>query len=114
VARPGLDDLTVRLVQQERCEGCGLIQTAGPDEDAGMGRDAHQTRQHLGRHAVGGGTVDYAIQPAPIARFKKKESKRSVYIPIYGPDGKIVKSVVVKNATDEPEDRTKEDRKLFG
>jgi len=50
------------------------------------------------------------------ARFKSKAGirRRPVYIPIYGPDGKIVKSVVIKNATDEPEDRTEQDRKSFG
>jgi hypothetical protein len=45
-------------------------------------------------------------------RFKgrKKESKRPVYVAIYGSDG-VVKSVVIKNATDEPEDRTDEDQR---
>ncbi len=43
-------------------------------------------------------------------RGRKSASKRPVYVAIYGPDG-IVKSVVIKNATDEPEDRTEEDRK---
>jgi hypothetical protein len=52
--------------------------------------------------------VDWARE-----RFKgrKKESKRPVYVAIYGPDG-VVKSVVIKNATDEPEDRTEEDKSL--
>ncbi len=46
-------------------------------------------------------------------RFKgrKKESKRPVYVAIYGPDG-VVKSVVIKNATDEIEDRTGQDQNL--
>ena len=46
-------------------------------------------------------------------RFKKLRvnSKRPVYVVIYGPDGEIVKSVLVRNATEEPEDRTEEDRK---
>ncbi|MGD0540009.1 MAG: hypothetical protein ABSB33_00690 [Tepidisphaeraceae bacterium] len=46
------------------------------------------------------------------SRFKKKEGtqRRPVYVPIYGPDGEILKSVLVKNAVDEPEDRTEEDR----
>ena len=44
------------------------------------------------------------------ARFKRKKTGNPVYIPIYGPDGEILKSVVVKNATDEPEDRTEQDR----
>ena len=50
------------------------------------------------------------------SRFKSKghPKPRPVYIPIYGPDGKIVKSVVINNASDEPEDRTEQDRKLFG
>lgn len=44
-------------------------------------------------------------------RFKGRKSKstRPVYVAIYGPDG-IVKSVVIKNAVDEPEDRTEQDR----
>jgi hypothetical protein len=33
------------------------------------------------------------------------------YFAIYGPDG-VVKSVVIKNATDEPEDRTDEDQSM--
>ena len=51
--------------------------------------------------------VDWAQE-----RFKgrKKKSKRPVYVAIYGPDG-VVKSIVMKNATDEPEDRTEEDRR---
>ena len=36
-------------------------------------------------------------------RFKKRKvnSKRPVYVVIYGPDGEIVKSVLVRNTTDE-------------
>jgi hypothetical protein len=45
------------------------------------------------------------------ARFKRKKGT-PIYIPIYGPDGDIVKSVVIKNDTDEPEDRTEQDRAL--
>jgi hypothetical protein len=50
------------------------------------------------------------------AWFKKRRGsvQRPVNIPIYGPNGKIVKSVVVKNATDEPEDHTEEDRRRRG
>jgi len=45
-------------------------------------------------------------------RFKKKgQSRRPTYIAIYGPDNELLMSVVVKNATDEPEDRTEADRK---
>ena len=44
---------------------------------------------------------------------RRNGSKRPVYINIYGPDGKIVKAVAVKNATDEVQDRTEEDRRLF-
>lgn len=43
-------------------------------------------------------------------RFKKKPQKRPIYIPIYGPDGEILKSVVVKDAQSDPEDRTEKDR----
>ena len=45
-------------------------------------------------------------------RLKRKKGGTPIYIPIYGPDGEIVKSVVIKNATDEPEDRTEQDREL--
>jgi hypothetical protein len=47
------------------------------------------------------------------ARFKGKKagSKRAVYVSIYGPDGVVV-AKVIKNATDEPEDRTQEERKI--
>jgi hypothetical protein len=41
---------------------------------------------------------------------RKNKSKRPVCVAIYGPDG-IIKSVVVKNATDEPEDRTEQDQR---
>ncbi|MGD1083076.1 MAG: hypothetical protein ABR881_32580 [Candidatus Sulfotelmatobacter sp.] len=43
-------------------------------------------------------------------RFKgrKSNSKRPVYLAIYGPDG-LLKSLLVKNAMDAPEDRTAED-----
>ena len=46
-------------------------------------------------------------------RFKRRKhpSKRPVYVAIYGPDG-VLKSTVIKNATDEPEDRTAKDREL--
>jgi|SRR5580704_7607171 hypothetical protein len=52
--------------------------------------------------------VDWARE-----RFKgrKSESKRPVHVAIYGPDG-LIKSVVVKNATDEPEDRTEQEQQL--
>jgi len=45
-------------------------------------------------------------------RFKRKRPvvrPRPVYVAIYGPDG-VLKSVTIKNATDEPEDRTEEDQ----
>lgn len=41
-------------------------------------------------------------------RFKKMP-KRLKSITILGPDGKVIKSVLIKNPTDEPEDRTVED-----
>lgn len=47
--------------------------------------------------------VDWARE-----RFKQKQSARTTSITIYGPRGEVLKSLVVKNATDEPEDETKE------
>jgi RNA 3'-terminal phosphate cyclase len=44
-------------------------------------------------------------------RGRKSASKRPVYVAIYGPDG-TVKSLVIRNATDEPEDRTEQDQHL--
>jgi hypothetical protein len=44
-------------------------------------------------------------------RGRKSASKRPVYVAIHGPDG-TVKSLVIKNATDEPEDRTEQDQQL--
>ena len=44
-------------------------------------------------------------------RIKKRGSTRPVYFSIRGPDGQVIKSVLVKNVTDEPEDRTEEDRR---
>ena len=59
--------------------------------------------------------VDIAVDWAR-KRFKKgrkRASRRPVYVAIYGPDG-VIKSVVIKNATDEPEDRTEEDQRMAG
>ncbi len=44
-------------------------------------------------------------------RLKKKGAGFPTCIHIYGPNGKILKSVVVKDATQEVEDQTKADRK---
>src|ERR1700752_3259707 len=44
-------------------------------------------------------------------RGRKSASKRPVYVAIHGPDG-TVKSLVIRNATDEPEDRTEQDQQL--
>ena len=44
-------------------------------------------------------------------RGRKSASKRPVYVAIHGPAG-TVKSLVIKNATDEPEDRTEKDQQL--
>ena len=41
----------------------------------------------------------------------RKGSERPQYIAIYGPDGEVVRSVLVKNVKDKVEDRTEEDRK---
>ena len=38
-------------------------------------------------------------------------SKRPKYVAILGPDGKVLKSVLVRNSEDEPEDHTDEDRR---
>jgi len=48
--------------------------------------------------------VDWARE-----RFRQKQSARTTSITIYGPKSELLRSIVVKNATDEPEDRTKED-----
>jgi hypothetical protein len=47
--------------------------------------------------------VDWARE-----RFKQRQSARTTSITIYGPKGEVLKALVVKNATDEPEDTTKE------
>lgn len=41
-------------------------------------------------------------------RFKQKESGRPKAIVIFGPKGEVLKSLHLKNATDEPEDTTKQ------
>jgi hypothetical protein len=51
---------------------------------------------------IGKVAVDWARK-----RFKQKQSERPKAITIFGPKGEVLKSLVVKNATDEPEDRTK-------
>lgn len=48
-------------------------------------------------------SVDWARE-----RFKQIQSARATSITIYGPKGEVLKSLVVKNATDESEDETKE------
>jgi hypothetical protein len=48
-------------------------------------------------------SIDWARE-----RLKQKRSARTTSITIYGPKGQVLKSVVVKNATDEPEDETEE------
>ena len=46
-------------------------------------------------------------------RFAKPHHEHSQkYIALYGPDGEVLKTIVLKNATDEPEDRTEADSKL--
>ncbi len=54
-------------------------------------------------------TADIVVEWAR-DRFKgrKSNSKRPIYLAISGPDG-LLKSLVIKNATDSPEDRTAED-----
>jgi hypothetical protein len=44
-------------------------------------------------------------------RFKKKGRGLPTRIDIYGPNGRVLKSVVVKDATQEIKDQTEEDRK---
>jgi hypothetical protein len=44
-------------------------------------------------------------------RGRKRDSKRPVYFAIRDLDGRLVMSVLVKNATDEPEDHTVEDQR---
>lgn len=51
-----------------------------------------------------------AVQWARERLKKKATSKRPTYIAIYGPDGKVLKSIVVKDAIQEVEDRTEQDR----
>lgn len=44
-------------------------------------------------------------------RFKKEQgTKRPKYVGILGPDGKVIRSVVLEGPDAEPEDRTDEDR----
>jgi hypothetical protein len=43
-------------------------------------------------------------------RFNGKDTRRSTSITIYGPNGKAIKSVVIKNASGELEDRTATDK----
>ena len=57
--------------------------------------------------------IDWARQ-----RFKgrKSESNRSVYLEIHVPDdieNWIAKAIVIKNATDEPEDRTEQQQRML-
>jgi hypothetical protein len=51
-----------------------------------------------------------AVQWARERVKKKATSKRPTYIAIYGPDGKVLKSILVKDAVQEAEDRTEQDQ----
>src|SRR5438270_5975144 len=42
-------------------------------------------------------------------RFARKPNKRPKYVAIYGPDGKVIQSVLIRDETAEPEDRTAAD-----
>ena len=50
--------------------------------------------------------VDVAIE---WARTRRKTNRRPQYVAIYGPDGKVVRSVLIGHETAEPEDRTATD-----
>src|SRR4030095_11959853 len=52
--------------------------------------------------------VDVAIEFAR-KRFQRNPNKRPKYVAIYGPDGKVVRSVLIRDETAEPEDRTATD-----
>jgi len=52
--------------------------------------------------------VDAAIEWAH-TRFASKPNKRPKYVAIYGPDGKVIQSVLIKDETAAPEDRTATD-----
>jgi hypothetical protein len=52
--------------------------------------------------------VDVAIEWAR-TRFARKPNKRPKYVAIYGPDGKVIQSVLIRDETAEPEDRTAAD-----
>ena len=45
----------------------------------------------------------------PWSRFKKVP-KRPKYVAIYGPDGRVLKSVLLKDSVSDPEDRTAEEQ----
>lgn len=53
-----------------------------------------------------------AVQWARDRIKKKGTTRRPTHIFIYGPNGKVLKSIVVKDATQEAEDQTESDRKL--
>ena len=73
----------------------------------------HVILEHIGDAALG--SVSAKVLKAGVtwakARFfcNPEGLKRPVYISIYGPDGKIVKSVAVKDKVSEPIDRTGEE-----
>src|SRR5437660_1310540 len=52
--------------------------------------------------------VDVVIEWAR-TRFARKSNRRPKYVAIYGPDGRVVQSVLISNETAPPEDRTATD-----
>ena len=63
--------------------------------------------------AVGGKVVDKILDVAidwARKRFSRKSSRRPKYVAIYGPDGKVLRSVLLAEEMAEPEDRTVVDR----
>jgi hypothetical protein len=53
--------------------------------------------------------VDLAIDWAR-TRFARQPGNRPKYVAIYGPDGKLIRSVLITGETAEPEDQTASDR----
>ena len=55
--------------------------------------------------------VDLFIKWAHNRFHQEGGEKRPKYVAIYGPNGEVLKSVLVRSKDSEPEDRTEEDRK---
>jgi len=72
VARPGLKNLAIWLIEQQRCKRQGLCQSAWLLKDARMGGDSDEVRKHLRRHPVCRVTINHCLEPHSICLMVRR------------------------------------------